>query len=33
MALGSCLTSLSPVVYVLLAALAGILLKNWEVKK
>ena len=32
-ALGSCLTSLSPVVYVLLAALAGILLKNWEVKK
>ena len=32
-ALGSCLTSLSPVVYVLLAAAAGILLKNLEVKK
>ena len=27
------LSSISPVVYVLLAGVAGILLKNWEVRK
>ena len=32
-ALGSYFTPLSPVIFVLLAGAAGILLKNWEVKK